>query len=218
MRSAPPPRSIFPKRPRQDEVLSASFGAAASSQFRLTNETIAATAAEGRSRCRDGPSATCSFPGAGNIPSLTRGDGVCVLPFSPSRWHVRIVPGRSPHEQNYPALSIDALPPRRRNLLRDSWNGASGEADTGQPAMTALKVGTSRFRLALRRLRVYFSGMPSMTRSPPPASGPARRRNATHCRSMPHAPARSGSAISCRRHSRCPRLASTFTPKSSTRY
>ena len=70
------------------------------------------------------------------------------------------------HEKLYPALSVEAL---RVALGASSFviraTGASGEADTGQPAMTALKVGDFEVPTGpAGEFRIYFSGLPSMAR------------------------------------------------------
>ncbi len=107
--------------------------------------------------------------GLGNLPILTdaaTGLGFYSFPPSPDGI-VRVVPllGRT-HDKLYPALSIEAL---RTALGASSFviraTGASGEADTGRPAMTALKVGNFEVPTGpAGEFRIYFSGMPNMPR------------------------------------------------------
>ncbi len=107
--------------------------------------------------------------GLANLPPLNEaatGLGFYSFPPSPDGI-VRVVPllARS-HDQTYPALSIETL---RVALGASSFvvraTGASGEADTGRPAMTALKVGNFEVPTgATGDFRIYFSGLPSMLR------------------------------------------------------
>ena len=72
------------------------------------------------------------------------------------------------HGKLYPALSIEAL---RVALGASSFvirgTGASGEADTGRPAMTALKVGNFQVPTGpAGQFRIYFSGLNDVPRIP----------------------------------------------------
>jgi adenylate cyclase len=156
-----------------DEVLAASFGqGGVTAGFVLTNENEVPPPP---------PKAGFAFAGAdpseylldfagslANIPMLNESaTGFGFFSFPPSRdGIVRNVPlvARS-HEQNFPALSVEAL---RTAVGASSFvlraTGASGEADTGQAAMVALKVGDLEVPTGpVGDFRVYFSGMPSMT-------------------------------------------------------
>ncbi len=157
-----------------DEVLAASFGqGGVTAGFVLTNETDtepppakAGFAFAGA----DPQSFLMTFRGAlANLTILNEaaaGFGFFSFPPTPDGI-VRVVPliARS-HEKLYPALSIEAL---RTALGASSFviraTGASGEADTGQPAMTALKVGNFEVPTGpAGEFRIYFSGMPNMAR------------------------------------------------------
>jgi adenylate cyclase len=156
-----------------DEVLAASFGAGGVvAGFVLTNEneTAPPPPKAGFAFAGTDPSGyLLNFDGSlANIPMLNEAaTGFGFFSFPPSRdGIVRSVPlvARG-HEQNYPALSIEAL---RTAVGASSFvirgTGASGEADTGAPAMTALKVGDLEVPTGpVGDFRVYFSGMPSMT-------------------------------------------------------
>ncbi len=157
-----------------DDLLAASFGRnTVAAGFVLTNETDAALPP---------PKAGFAFAGAdpqtylldfrgglSNLPKLDEaatGLGFYSFPPSPDGI-VRVVPllGRS-HESIYPALSIEAL---RTALGASSFviraTGASGEADTGRPAMTALKVGDYEVPTGpASEFRIYFSGLKSVPR------------------------------------------------------
>ncbi len=107
--------------------------------------------------------------GLPNLPHLNNaatGLGFYSFPPNPDGI-VRVVPllARS-HDNLYPALSIEAL---RVALGASSFiiraTGASGEADTGRPAMTALKVGNFEVPTGPEsEFRVYFSGLPNVPR------------------------------------------------------
>jgi adenylate cyclase len=107
--------------------------------------------------------------GLSNLPQLSEaasGLGFYSFPPSPDGI-VRVVPllGRG-KDKLYPALSIEAL---RTAQGASSFviraTGASGEADTGRPAMTALKVGSFEVPTgAMSEFRVYFSGLASVPR------------------------------------------------------
>ena len=139
---------------------------------------------------------------------------------------MRIVPlvARS-HEQIYPALSIEAL---RTAVGASSFvirgTGASGEADTGQPAMTALKVGDFEVPTGpAGDFRVYFSGMPSMTTiSAASLLDPAKAAQYADARRRPHRPDRHQRGRAPRSRGDAARivrrLASRCTPRSSTRF
>ena len=157
-----------------DDLLAAAFGRnPVTAGFVLTNETDAALPT---------PKAGFAFAGAepetylmtfrgglSNLPNLNEtasGLGFYSFPPSPDGI-VRIVPllGRS-QGRLYPALSIEAL---RTALGASSFviraTGASGEADTGRPAMTALKVGDFEVPTgAASEFRIYFSGLANVPR------------------------------------------------------
>jgi len=157
-----------------DEVLAASFGAGAVvAGFVLTNEneTVPPPPKAGFAFAGTDPSGyLLDFQGSlANIPMLNEAaGGFGFFSFPPSRdGIVRVVPllARS-HGQNYPALSVEAL---RTAFGASSFvvrgTGASGEADTGQPAMTALKVGDFEVPTGPQGdFRIYFSGLKSMAR------------------------------------------------------
>jgi adenylate cyclase len=157
-----------------DDLLAASFSRnTVTAGFVLTNETDAALPP---------PKAGFAFAGAdpqtylldfrgglSNLPKLDEaatGLGFYSFPPSPDGI-VRVVPllGRS-NENIYPALSIEAL---RTALGASSFviraTGASGEVDTGRPAMTALKVGDFEVPTGpASEFRIYFSGLKSVPR------------------------------------------------------
>jgi adenylate cyclase len=159
-----------------DDLLAAAFGRnPVTAGFVLTNETDAPLPQ---------PKAGFAFAGAdpqeyllgfsGGLSNLSQlseaatGLGFYSFPPSPDGI-VRVVPllGRS-QEKLYPALSIEAL---RTAQGASSFviraTGASGEADTGRPAMTALKVGSFEVPTgALGDFRIYFSGLASVPRIP----------------------------------------------------
>jgi adenylate cyclase len=157
-----------------DAVLAASFAqGGVTAGFVLTNEneTVPPPPKAGFAFAGTDPSGyLLNFQGSlANIPALNEAaTGFGFFSFPPSRdGIVRVVPllARS-HEQNYPALSIEAL---RVAFGASSFvvrgTGASGEADTGQPAMTALKVGDFEIPTGAQGdFRVYFSGLKSMAR------------------------------------------------------
>ena len=139
---------------------------------------------------------------------------------------VRIVPlvARS-HEQTLSgALGRGAAHGAGASSFVIRATGASGEADTGQPAMTALKVGDFEVPTGpAGDFRIYFSGMPSMARiSAAELLDPAK--------SAEYADAVAGrivligtSAVGLRDFVATPlalsaRRASMFTPRSSTRF
>ncbi len=104
-----------------------------------------------------------------NLPVLTEaatGLGFYSFPPSPDGI-VRSVPlvARG-GGQLYPALSIEALRVAQgAGAVIIKATGASGEVDTGRPAMTALKVGAFEVPTgAVGDFRVYFSGIPSVPR------------------------------------------------------
>jgi len=109
--------------------------------------------------------------GVSNLPKLNEaasGLGFYSFPPSPDGI-VRMVPllGRS-GDAIYPALSIEAL---RTALGASSFviraTGASGEVDTGRPAMTALKVGDFEVPTGpAGEFRIHFSGLASVPRIP----------------------------------------------------
>ncbi len=109
--------------------------------------------------------------GLANLPNLNdaaTGLGFYSFPPSPDNI-VRVVPLLSMnHGKLYPALSIEAL---RVALGASSFvirgTGASGEADTGRPAMTALKVGNFQVPTGpAGQFRIYFSGLNDVPRIP----------------------------------------------------
>lgn len=109
--------------------------------------------------------------GVANLPVLEKGAaGVGFFSFPLSGdGVVRTLPLVA-HAQGrlYPALSIEAL---RVAMGAGSFvvrsTGASGEAGTGRPAMTALKVGPLTMPTGAQgQFRIYYSGMPEMTTVP----------------------------------------------------
>jgi len=105
--------------------------------------------------------------GIANLPVLTEsaaGAGFFSFPPSPDGV-VRVVPLLARRgEQLYPALSVELLRTAQGAssiVLRAT--GASGEANTGRPALTALKVGALEVPTGPGgEFRVYFSGLPSI--------------------------------------------------------
>ncbi len=157
-----------------DDLLAAAFKRnTVTAGFVLTNESDAAlpTPKAGFAFAGADPqSYLLTFSGGlSNLPQLNEaaaGLGFYSFPPSPDGI-VRVVPllGRS-QGKLYPALSIEAL---RTALSASSFviraTGASGEADTGRPAMTALKVGNFEVPTgAQSEFRIYFSGLPSVPR------------------------------------------------------
>jgi adenylate cyclase len=159
-----------------DQVLATSFGqGGVVAGFVLTNETDV-----------DPPPAKSGFAFAGNDPQsflmafrgalanlailndASTGFGFFSFPPTPDGI-VRLVPlvARS-HEKLYPALSVETLRVAQgASSMVVKGTGASGEADTGQPAMTALKVGDFEVPTGpAGEFRIYFSGLPSMARIP----------------------------------------------------
>ena len=144
---------------------------------------------------------------------------------------VRVVPlvARS-HEKMYPALSVEALRVAQgASSFVIRATGASGEADTGIPAMTAMKVGDFEVPTGpAGEFRIYFSGLaehgPNLRRRaarPGEIDGPCRPAEREHragrhergraCATMfrPRAPPRS-QAWRC-----MPRSSTRFYPESS---
>ncbi len=157
-----------------DEQLAAAFGRnQVTAGFVLTNETEEAVPPPKAGFAfagQDPQEYLLTFRGGlSNLPNLTKaasGLGFYSFPPSPDGI-VRVVPlfGRC-QGKLYPALSIEAL---RTALGASSYvirgTGASGEADTGRPAMTALKVGNFEVPTGpIGDFRVYFSGLPSVPR------------------------------------------------------
>jgi adenylate cyclase len=66
----------------------------------------------------------------------------------------------------YPSLAVEALRlAQNAGSIVIRATGGSGEADTGRPAMTALKVGAFEVPTGpAGELRVYYSGVPGLTR------------------------------------------------------
>ncbi len=160
--------------PDNDALLAAAFSRnPVTAGFVLTNETDAAPPPPKAGFAfagADPQSYLYTFSGAlSNLPVLSdaaSGAGFYSFPPSPDGI-VRTVPllARS-HDKLYPALSIEAL---RTALGASSFvlraTGASGEADTGRPAMTALKVGNFEVPTgAVGDFRIYYSGVPSVPR------------------------------------------------------
>ncbi|MGH6922376.1 MAG: CHASE2 domain-containing protein [Propylenella sp.] len=160
--------------PDNDEILAASFARnAVTAGFVLSNETDAELPQPKTGFAfagADPKDFLFSFRGAvANLPILNEaaaGLGFYSFPPSPDGI-VRTVPlvARG-GEQLYPALSIEALRTAQgAGAIIIRATGASGEADTGRPAMTALKVGAFEVPTgAAGDFRVYYSGMPSMPR------------------------------------------------------
>ena len=157
-----------------DDLLAAAFSRnPVTAGFVLTNETEATPPPPKAGFAfagADPQSYLMGFRGAlSNLPKLSEaasGLGFYSFPPTPDGI-VRVVPllGRS-HDKLYPALSIEAL---RTALGASSFviraTGASGEADTGRPAMTALKVGNFEVPTGPEgEFRIYFSGLPSVPR------------------------------------------------------
>jgi adenylate cyclase len=109
--------------------------------------------------------------GVSNLPILDQaaaGFGFYSFPPSPDGI-VRMVPLVARNgDRLYPALSIETLRTAQgASTLILRATGASGEADTGQPAMTAIKVGAFEVPTgAVGDFRIYFSGIPSVPRIP----------------------------------------------------
>jgi adenylate cyclase len=163
--------------PDNDQILAESFARnAVTAGFVLSNETEAELPP---------PKAGFAFAGANpesflysftggvaNLPILNEaaaGLGFFSFPPSPDGI-VRTVPlvARSSAGQLYPALSIEMLRTAQgAGAIIIRATGASGEADTGQPAMTALKVGAFEVPTGpAGEFRIYFSGLPSVPRIP----------------------------------------------------
>ena len=160
--------------PDNDELLAAAFARnTVTAGFVLTNENRSAL-----------PPPKTGFAFAGDDPSaflLTFSGGVASLPilneaatglgyfsFPPSGdGVVRAIPvvARTA-EQMYPALPIEALRTAQgAGAVIIRATGASGEADTGRAAMTALKVGDFEVPTGpAGEFRIYFSGIPSVPR------------------------------------------------------
>jgi adenylate cyclase len=160
--------------PDNDELLAAAFAKnGVTAGFVLSNETDA-----------DLPAPKTGFAFAGDDPSaflLTFSGGVASLPvlndaaaglgffsFPPSAdGIVRSIPlvARSA-DQMYPALPIEALrTAQQAGAVIIRATGASGEADTGRAAMTALKVGDFEVPTGpAGEFRIYYSGVPSVPR------------------------------------------------------
>jgi len=106
--------------------------------------------------------------GIANLPILTEAAGGMGFFSFPAAADgvVRTMPLVARTEDNiYPALAIEALRTAQGAggiLLRGT--GASGEADTGQPAMTHLKVGAFEVPTGPSgNLWIYYSGLPSLS-------------------------------------------------------
>ncbi len=157
-----------------DQILANSFGqGGVVAGFVLTNENEA-----------DPPAAKSGFAFAGADPQsflmtfagalanlsilndAAAGLGFFSFPPTPDGI-VRVVPlvARG-HDKLYPALSIETLRiAQGASSVTIRATGASGEADTGRPAMTALKVGDFQVPTGpAGEFRIYFSGLPSMAR------------------------------------------------------
>lgn len=105
--------------------------------------------------------------GVSNLPELTeRARGLGYFSFPASRDSVvrRIPLVAKGQEHLYPALSVEALRTAQgASSFVIKGTGASGEADTGQPAMTALKVGAFEVPTGpAGDFWVYYSGLPSI--------------------------------------------------------
>ncbi|MEO8883025.1 MAG: adenylate/guanylate cyclase domain-containing protein, partial [Devosia sp.] len=105
--------------------------------------------------------------GVSNLPVLTSAaSGIGFFSFPPSSdGVVRALPLVALAQGNlYPALSVEALRLAQGAssfIVRST--GASGEADTGQPAMTALKDGAFAMPTGpAGEFTIYFSGLPDM--------------------------------------------------------
>ncbi len=159
-----------------DEILAAAFARnAVTAGFVLSNETDAELPPPKAGFAfagADPESYLFSFRGGlANLPILNEaaaGLGFYSFPPSPDGI-VRTVPivARG-GEHLYPALSIETL---RTAQGASSFviraTGASGEADTGQPAMTALRVGAFEVPTGpAGEFRIYYSGIPSVARIP----------------------------------------------------
>ena len=109
--------------------------------------------------------------GVSDLPVLDRGAaGLGFFSFPPSEdGVVRALPlVASAQGSLYPALSIEAL-----RIAQGAANfvvrstGASGEANTGRPAMTALEVGAFALPTGpAGEFRIYYSGLPHMPTIP----------------------------------------------------
>ena len=160
--------------PDNDELLGQAFARnGVTAGFVLTNSTDEAPAPPktGFAFAGQNPEAyLMSFAGAvQNLPVLTEnaaGLGFFSFPPSPDGI-VRTVPlvARS-GGHTYPALSVEALRMAQgAGAIIIRGTGASGEADTGQPAMTALKVGNFEAPTGpAGDFRVYYSGIPNVPR------------------------------------------------------
>lgn len=159
-----------------DEILAESFRRnAVTAGIVLTNETEtpAPPPKTGFAFAGDDPQEyLLSFSGGvANLPILNEAAaGIGFFSLPPGRdGIVRTVPVVARGgDQLYPALAIEALRTAQgAGAVIIRATGASGEADTGKPAMTALKVGAFEVPTgAAGDFRVYFSGVPSVTRIP----------------------------------------------------
>ncbi len=160
--------------PDNDDLLAAAFAKSrVTAGFVLSNESEIAfpPARTGFAFAGADPqSFLFSFSGGViNLPVLTEaaaGLGFYSFPPSPDGI-VRSVPlvARG-GGQLYPALSVEALRVAQgAGAVIIKATGASGEVDTGRPAMTALKVGAFEVPTGpVGDFRVYFSGIPSVPR------------------------------------------------------
>jgi adenylate cyclase len=163
--------------PDNDEILAASFARnQVTAGFVLSNETESELppAKTGFAFAGADPKDYLySFTGGvANLPILNEAAaGLGFFSFPPSRdGIVRTVPlvARSAAGDLYPALAIELLRTAQgAGAIIIRATGASGEADTGVPAMTALKVGAFEVPTGpAGEFRVYFSGIPSVVRIP----------------------------------------------------
>jgi adenylate cyclase len=158
--------------PDNDEILAASFARnPAIAGFVLTNEFTGRLPAAKTGFAFVGRSPEeylVSFDGAvTNLPVITEAAAAAgFFSFPPSvDGVVRMVPlvARGGSEL-YPSLSVEALRVAQgAGALVIRATGASGEADVGNPAMTALKIGDFEVPTGpAGEFRIYFSGLPSV--------------------------------------------------------
>ena len=163
--------------PDNDEILAAAFARnPVTAGFVMTNETDTELPAPRTGFAfagADPKEFLYSFRGGiSNLPILNEaasGLGFFSFPADPDGI-VRQVPlvARSDAGDLYPALTVEMLRTAQGAggvVIRAT--GASGEADTGRPAMTALKVGVLEVPTGpAGEFRVYYSGIPSVPRIP----------------------------------------------------
>jgi adenylate cyclase len=162
--------------PDNDELLAAAFTRnAVTAGFVLTNETetVLPPPKTGFAYAGADPGEFLySFTGGVlNLPILNEAAaGLGFYSFPPSRdGIVRTVPlVAKGGDHLYPSLSIETLRTAQgAGAIIIRATGASGEVDTGRPAMTALKVGAFEVPTGpAGEFRIYYSGVSSLPRIP----------------------------------------------------